>query len=98
MKKLRIASSGIDDLEIGREFYNRSAQGVGEFFLDSLFSDIDSLKLFGGIHSKQFGYHRMLSRKFPYAIYYLVKKNEVVVYRVLDCRENPIKRKQQLEI
>lgn len=72
MKKLRIVSSGIDDLENGREFYNRSAEGIGEYFLDSLFSDIESLKLYGGIHPKQFGFQRMLSRKFPYAIYYLV--------------------------
>ena len=98
MKKLRIVSSGIEDLESGRAFYNHSAEGIGEYFLDSLFSDIESLKLYGGIHSKQFGFHRMLSRKFPFAIYYLVKENEVVVYRVLDCRENPGKRKEQLEI
>jgi hypothetical protein len=98
MKDLRIVSSGIDDLENGREFYKASAEGIGEYFLDSLFSDIESLRLYGGIHSKQFGFHRMLSRKFPFAIYYLVKGSEVVVYRVLDCRENPSKRKKQLKI
>ena len=98
MNELRIVSSGIDDLKSGREFYNVSAEGIGEYFLDSLFSDIESLRLYGGIHSKQFGFHRMLSRKFPFAIYYLVKGNEVVVYRILDCRENPSKRKEQLKL
>ena len=98
MKKLRIVSSGIDDLENGREFYNDSAEGIGEYFLDSLFSDIASLRLYGGIHSKQFGFHRMLSRKFPFAIYYRVNENQVVVYRILDGRENPSKRKKQLKI
>ena len=37
---------------------------------DSLFSDIDSLTLYGGVHPKIFGYYRMLSKRFPYAIYY----------------------------
>jgi len=32
--------------------------------------DIDSLQLYGGIHQKYFGFHRMLSRLFPFTIYY----------------------------
>lgn len=68
------------------------AEGVGEYFFDSLFSDIDSLTLYGGIHSKFFGYHRLLSKRFPYAIYYRIEgESAVVVYRVLDLRRHPRK-------
>lgn len=35
------------------------------------------------------GFHRMLARRFPYAIYYRVMEGEVVVFRILDCRRNP---------
>ena len=61
--KLKILSSAIDDLYQGRLFYERQGEGVGDYFFDSLFSDIDSLTLYGGIHSKFYGYHRMLVRR-----------------------------------
>lgn len=35
----------------------------------SIFSDIDSLQLYAGIHLKAFGYFRLLSKRFPYAVY-----------------------------
>lgn len=67
-------------------------EGLGAYFLDSLFSDIDSLALYAGIHRKVLGFHRLLSKRFPYAVYYQIESgNEAVVYRVLDCRQNPAK-------
>jgi len=32
---------------------------------DSIFSDIESLHLFAGIHTLHFGYHRLLAKRFP---------------------------------
>jgi len=58
--KLKILSSAIDDLYEARLFYERQGEGLGDYFFDSLFSDIDSLTLYGGMHSKFHGYHRML--------------------------------------
>jgi len=96
--KIKIFSSALDDLSEGRLFYERQGEGLGEYFLDSLFSDIDSLTLYGEIHPKFFGYHRMLSKRFPYAIYYKLKeKSVVVVWRVLDLRRDPKKIRQTLE-
>ena len=88
--KVRILASAIQDLRDGKEFYDRQELGIGDYFQDCLFSDIDSLVLYGGIHRKVFGYHRLLSKRFPYAIYYRVEPGEVVVVcRVLDCRRDP---------
>ena len=70
--KIKLLSSAMEDLYEGRLFYEKQGEGLGEYFFDSLFSDIDSLTLFGGIHPQFFGYHRMLSKRFPYAIYYRV--------------------------
>jgi hypothetical protein len=63
--------------------------GVGVYFFDALSAEIDSLVLFAGIHPLQAGYHRMVSAKFPFAIYYRISNNEVVVRAVLDCRQDP---------
>jgi hypothetical protein len=78
------------DLAVGRRFYDdRRAEGVGSYFFDSLFSEIDSLVLYAGIHGVQFGFHRLLAKRFPFAIYYRLISGETVVFRVLDCRRDP---------
>ncbi len=62
-----------------------------------LFSDIDSLMLYAGIHRQVLGFHRMLSRRFPWAVYYRFDAaGAVVVYRVLDCRQDPGKTRAAL--
>lgn len=86
----------MDDLHAGARFYDDQQLGLGDYFLDSLFSDIDSLLLYAGIHQKVFGYHRTLSKRFPYAIYYRVEAQQVQVWRVLDCRQNPALVKRRL--
>ena len=43
--KIRLLSSAVEDLYEGRLFYERQGEGLGEYFFDSLFSDIDSLTL-----------------------------------------------------
>jgi plasmid stabilization system protein ParE len=87
--RIRVLSSAVTDLHAGRWFYEEQAEGVGEYFFDSLFSDIDSLALYAGIHPEVYGYHRMLSKRFPYAVYYAVEADTVIVWRVLDLRQNP---------
>jgi len=85
--KIRILPSAIADLDRGRMFYGRQGKNVGDYFLDSLFSDIDSLELYAGVHLKVFDFHRMLARRFPYAVYYRVDGSVCVVFRVLAaCR------------
>lgn len=66
------------DIEEGYRFYEKQAPGLGAYFLDSLFSDIDSLAYYGGIHQIIFGHHRLLSKRFPFAVYYQVNENIVL--------------------
>jgi plasmid stabilization system protein ParE len=87
--RIRILSAAEKDLEEGYRFYESQSPGLGSYFLDSLYSDIDSLVYFGGIHQVVFGYHRQLSKRFPFAVYYRIIDNVVVVFAVLDCRRNP---------
>ncbi len=87
--KIRILPNAETDLEMGSDFYESQSPGLGDYFMSSLISDIESLKLFAGIHSKDFGFHRFFSKRFPFAVYYLVDEQTVSIYAVLDCRQNP---------
>ena len=87
--KVRILSPAERDLEDGYRFYESQSLALGSYFLDSLYSDIDSLSYFGGIHQVVFGYHRQLSKRFPFAVYYRIIGGAVVVFAVLDCRRDP---------
>lgn len=87
--KIEILDEAQDDLIKGFQFYERLHGGLGSNFLDSLFSDIDALLHFCGIHPIVFGHHRSLSGRFPFAIYYDVVGDLIRVHAVLDCRRNP---------
>lgn len=95
--RIKILQSAIEDLYAGRLFYENQGEGVGIYFFDALFADIDSLAVYAGIHQKVFGYHRMLSKRFPYAIYYKIESDVAVVMRVLDLRQDPKRISQVLE-
>ena len=88
--KIRILPSANQDLIGGYWFYEKQSEGLGSYFLNSLFSDIDSLTIYSGIHPIYFEkYHRLLSKRFPFAIYYRTDNNIALVYAVIDCRRKP---------
>ena len=87
--KIQILDEAEQDLIDGSSFYEMQEHGLGDYFLDSLFSDIDSLHLYAGIHSIHFGYHRLLSKRFPFAIYYLIEQDTIQIWAVLDFRRDP---------
>lgn len=88
---IRILEPAKRDLIRGFNFYEKQGQGLGNYFLDSLYSDIDSLMIYSGIHPVKFDdYYCMLSKRFPFAIYYYVKDEVVFVDAILDCRQNPL--------
>jgi len=87
--RIVILRSAIEDMARGHDFYDRQGEGLGDYFEESLMSDIDSLRLYAGIHVTAYGYHRMLSDRFPYAIYYEVAGEQIRIRAVLDCRRDP---------
>ena len=86
---IEILEEAQDDLIQGSHFYESREPGLGSYFIDCLFSDIDSLLVYAGIHQILFAYHRCLSKRFPFAIYYSIEKQLVRVHAILDCRRNP---------
>ncbi|MBN2685660.1 MAG: hypothetical protein JXR40_10300 [Pontiellaceae bacterium] len=77
------------DLLEGYAFYENQVAGLGDYFLDSVFADIDSLNLFSGAHEIRFGYHRLLTRRFPFSVFYRVNAEGIELWAVLDCRKKP---------
>lgn len=66
--KIEILDSAEEDLIDGFKFYENHSRGLGDYFLDSIFSDIESLRVYTGIHALHFGYHRLLSKRFLLSI------------------------------
>ena len=95
--KVKILPAALEDLDRGRRFYVRQGKSLGNYFLDALFSDIDSLELYAGVHLKVFDFHRLLAKRFPYAVYYQVDGETCIVFRVLDCRQEPEKTTKALK-
>ena len=87
---IQILDRAEDDLVEGVHFYEAQQAGLGSYFRASLYSDLESLRLFAGIHRKVYGrYHRLLSKRFPFAVFYTVAEDAVYIHAVVDCRRDP---------
>jgi len=86
---VRILAEAADDLETGCAFYDAQEQGIGDEFWDSLLADIESLATYAGVHARVHGFFRMLAKRYPYAIYYLVRDDVAYVVAVLPLRRDP---------
>lgn len=86
---IRLLDFAERDLEAGSDFHECRDPGLGAYFIDCLLSDIESLKLFAGAHAKHFGFHRMVSKRFPYSIYYDVAGDRIKIYGVFGDRQRP---------
>jgi len=88
--RIEILDQAAHDLVEGFRFYEEQGEGLGSYFLTNLFVDIDSLLFSAGVHTKPYKhYHRLLSRRFPFAVFYTVRENTILIRAVLDCRRNP---------
>lgn len=87
--RIKILRQAKEDIALARDFYDAQELGVGEYFVSQISAEIDSLSYLGGIHRIVDGFHKMVARRFPYAIYYRIDGDCVKVYAVLDGRRNP---------
>jgi plasmid stabilization system protein ParE len=77
------------DLVEAASFYDRQREKLGDYFLDRILSNLQTLEASAGVHELTFGFHRKLVDRFPFAIYYLVSESVVDVVAILDCRRDP---------
>ena len=88
--RIEILERAEDDLFEGYLFYEEQHAGLGEYFLESLYSDLESLRLYAGVHRIAYrDYHRMLSKRLPFAVFYTPTEETAHVRAVVDCRRRP---------
>ena len=100
--KVLITKSAETDLEEAADFYEGQEAGAGDYFMRHIVGEIDELAGTGGMHSRVWGYHKALVKRFPYLIFYFIRDDAVHVRAVLDGRRDParirrivVQRKQQ---
>jgi len=94
---LSITKLAQKDLQDAKSFYDEQAENLGDYFIDSLFVDLDSLQFYAGIHEQHLGYYKMLAKRFPYTIYYDIENEFVIVHAILDSRKNPLNIETRLD-
>ena len=97
IKDVFILGEAVDDLNVGKSFYDSQEPGVGDYFWDCLVTDIESLIVYAGVHIKKWGFYQMLSKRFPYAIYYEISEDIAYVVAILPMRRDPAWISRQLE-
>ena len=85
------------DIKRGIAFYDAQSFGLGSYFQTMVIAAIDSLQFFPALHPVIRGYRRMLIDKFPFAVYYKIDRDTVVVFSVLDTCMNPDTINSQLD-
>jgi len=97
VENIRFLLEAAEDLDSGHGFYNTQSAGLGKYFVDTILGEIESLYLYAGIHRKEFGFFKLLSRRFPYAVYYDIEGDTAIVVAILDLRRNPAWIKSRLK-
>jgi len=88
--KVRISLDAEADLADGYWFYENQEPGLGSRFRLNLKSEIRSLAVSGGTHSKRHGYHRVVCKTFPFSIYYqLESKESLIIIAVFGQKRGP---------
>lgn len=89
LKDVVVLKEVVDDLNDGKAFYEQNESGLGEYFWDGLLADIESLAIYAGVHVREHGLYRMLSKRFPCGVYYEIADQNVYVIAVLPMRRDP---------
>ena len=86
---IRLLEGAKEDLRNAWFFDERQATGLGDRLLDAIETDVGLLPGYAGIHLQVDGFHRMLIKCFPFALYYLIEETSIDIYAILDCRRDP---------
>jgi plasmid stabilization system protein ParE len=87
--RVELRDEARDDLVDGACFYGRQSPELDDYFIECLREDLWNLQTTFGVHEMYRGFYRKLSKRFPFAIYYLLTADIVDVVAILDCRLDP---------
>jgi toxin ParE1/3/4 len=79
-----------EDVIAGYGSYEEKSKGLGEDFLRIFYACTSEIARNPLIYPKVFDdFRRRLLRRFPYAIYFLIENNEIIVIGLFHCARNP---------
>lgn len=58
-----VLAEAAEDIEQARDFYDAQEPGIGDYCADSLRADLEGLAVHHGVHSRHFGFYRMLAHR-----------------------------------
>lgn len=88
--RLSIAPEVEEDGHVAETWYEERSPGLGDRFLDDLYSGLAAILEDPLLHGPfEDRVRRRLLIRFPYAIYYTVDSDTIAVWAVLHCARNP---------
>jgi plasmid stabilization system protein ParE len=89
--KLRVLPEAFRDLAEAVDWYNNQQEGLGEEFESLFYTRVESLTGNSLRHAVAYrDIRRILLNKFPYAVYYRIHLQEIVISLIFHSARNPI--------
>lgn len=71
-------------------WYEEKSKGLGEEFLRVFYANVSEIAYSPFIYVRIYKiFRRLLLKRFPFAVYFTVIKNKVIVYGLFHCARNP---------
>lgn len=87
---LRFLPEVEEDVIAGYSWYEDKAIGLGEEFLRMFYACAGDLSRNALLYQKVYGnFRRRLLRRFPYAIYFRLRDDEIIVFGLFHCARDP---------
>ena len=79
-----------EDVIAGYVWYEAKSPGLGEEFLRVFYACAGEIPrnplLYSRVHNE---FRRRLLRRFPYAIYFMIKDDQIIVFGLFQCARDP---------
>ena len=87
---LRFLPAVEEDVLAGYAWYEEKTPGLGEEFLRVFYAGAREIPRHPLLYPRMYGaFRRRLLRRFPYAIYFQIEGNAVVVFGLFHCARDP---------
>ncbi|MBI2848909.1 MAG: type II toxin-antitoxin system RelE/ParE family toxin [Chloroflexi bacterium] len=87
---LRFLPNVEEDVIAGYAWYKAKTPRLGEEFLRMFYASASEIAQNPLLYPKVYGkFRRRLLRRFPYAIYFSIEDNEIIVFGLFHCARDP---------
>jgi hypothetical protein len=79
-----------EDVISGYIWYEAKSRGLGEEFLRMFYASTNEISWNPSLYPKVYhDFRRRLLRRFPYAIYFTIENDRIIVFGLFHCARNP---------